>query len=73
LLELLNFTLMDSTEGYQRGRNFGHVINRSPDKISIELLQKARRWHLQNRGFLWKNGDLESSYPLAWLCCEATI
>jgi len=54
LLELLNFTLMDSTEGYQRGPNFGHVINRSPDKISIELLQKTRRWHLRNRGFLWK-------------------
>jgi hypothetical protein len=68
LLELLNFTLMDSTEGYQRGRNFGHVINRSPDKISIELLQKARRRHLRNRGFLWKNWSWQGSYPLAWRC-----
>jgi hypothetical protein len=44
--------MIDSTEGYQRGRNFSRVINPSPDKISIELLQKARRWHLRNRGFL---------------------
>jgi hypothetical protein len=61
LLELLNFTLMDFTEGYQPGRNFGHVIghviNRLPDKISIELLQKARRKRLRSRGFLWKSGS----------------
>jgi hypothetical protein len=32
----------------------GAVINRSPDKISTELLQKEDRWLLRNRGFLWE-------------------
>jgi len=30
------------------------VINRSPDKISTELLQKVDRRLLRNRGFLWE-------------------
>jgi hypothetical protein len=30
------------------------VINRSPDQISTELLEKTRRWLLRSRGFLWE-------------------
>jgi hypothetical protein len=32
----------------------GAIINRPPDKISTELLQKTDRCLLRNRGFLWK-------------------
>jgi len=46
----------------------GAIINRAPDRISTELLQKADRWLLRNRGFLWEiRGVGRLSYTA---CCR---